>query len=191
MERSGQGPASGPDYRIEVEPSPRQVVVVFNGETVADTRAALLVRETRLPAVYYLPRDDVRMDLMQRTEYHTHCPFKGNASYFTLVVGDHVAENAVWSYEDPLPEVAELGGYVAFYRNRMGAWYEEGEEVSIDPVTDTHVHGNPLVDWLMRDAWEAASTEELVARLARQLLAAGVPVARMNLLVRLSSLSGL
>ena len=184
MERPDQGSASGPDYRIDVESSPRHVVVVFNGETVADTRAAVIVRETRLAPAYYLPREDVRMDLMQRTDYHTHCPFKGNASYFTLVVGDQVAENSVWSYEDPLPEAAELAGYVAFYRNRMDAWFEEGEEISIDPVTDTHVHGNPHVDWLMRDAWEATSIQELVARLARQLLVAGVPVARMNLLVR-------
>ncbi|MEE9606896.1 MAG: DUF427 domain-containing protein [Myxococcota bacterium] len=184
MAEPGAGAASSADYRIEVEPSPRHVVVVFNGETVADSRRAVLVRETRLPPVYYLPREDVRLDLMERTEYHTHCPFKGNASYWTLRVGDQVAENAVWSYEDPLPEAASLHGYVAFYRNRMDAWYEQGEEVSIDPVTDTHVHGNPLVDWLMRDAWEATSTEELVARLARQLVAVGVPVFRLNLMVR-------
>ena len=81
MAEPGAGAASSADYRIEVEPSPRHVVVVFNGETVADSRRAVLVRETRLPPVYYLPREDVRLDLMERTEYHTHCPFKGNASY--------------------------------------------------------------------------------------------------------------
>src|SRR5262249_20217277 len=124
------------------------------------------------------------MDLMTPTEYRTHCPFKGNAHYWTLTVGDQTAENAVWSYENPLPEALPIKGFVAFYRNRMDAWYEEEQEVRIDPVTDAHVHGNPLVDWLMRDAWEAASISELVARFARQLVAVDVPVERVVLLIR-------
>jgi uncharacterized protein (DUF427 family)/class 3 adenylate cyclase len=184
MAQEDRGFAERPDYRISYEPCDRRVRVVFNGVTVADTRSALVVQETRLPPVYYLPREDVRMDLMTRTDYHTHCPFKGNASYWTLAVGDEVAENAVWSYEDPLPDAAPIRDYVGFYRNRMDAWYEEDREVSIDPVTDTHAHGNPFVDWLMRDAWEATSTEELLARLARQMLAQGIPLLRANLLVR-------
>jgi class 3 adenylate cyclase len=124
------------------------------------------------------------MDLMVPTAYRTHCPFKGNAHYWTLRVGDQTAENAVWSYENPLPEALPIKGFLAFYRNRMDAWYEEEQEVRIDPGTDAHVHGNPLVDWLLRDAWEATSISELVARLARQLLAVGVPVFRVNLMIR-------
>ena len=151
------GFAQKPEYRMEFEPSPRRVSVVFNGVTVADSRRGMVLRETRLEPVYYLPVEDVRMDLMRRTDYHSHCPFKGNASYWTLTVGEQTADNVLWGYEDPLPEAAALKGYVAFYRNRMDAWYEEEERVSIDPVTDTHAHGNPLVDWLMRDAWEASS----------------------------------
>jgi uncharacterized protein (DUF427 family)/class 3 adenylate cyclase len=173
-----------PGYQLRFEPSLSRVKVVFNGTTVADTTRALVALETRLPPATYLPREDVRMDLMERTDYHTHCPFKGNASYWTLRVGEARAENAVWAYEDPLPEAEPLRGHVAFYRNRMDAWIEEGAELRIDPVTDLHVHGNPLVDWLLRDAWEATSTAELVARLARQLVAAGVPLLHMNLLVR-------
>ena len=177
-------PAARDGYRIGVEPSARRVRVVFNGVSVAESSRALVLRETRLPPVYYLPRDDVRMDLMEPTDYRTHCPFKGNARYWTLRVGERTAENVLWSYEKPLPEAEAIRGYVAFYRNRMDAWHEEGGEVEIDPVTDAHAHGNPLVDWLMRDAWEATSTGELVSRLARQLRAAGVPLARLNLLVR-------
>jgi uncharacterized protein (DUF427 family)/class 3 adenylate cyclase len=173
-----------PGYRIAFEPSPKRVQVVFAGTVVADTRHAIILHETRLPPVYYIPRDDVRTDLMTPTDYRTHCPFKGNAHYWTLTVGDQVAENAAWSYENPLPEALPLKGFLAFYRSRMDAWYEEDAEVRIDPVTDAHVHGNPLVDWLMRDAWEAASISELVARLARQLVAVGVPVHRLNLLIR-------
>ena len=173
-----------PRYRIEIEPSPKRVRVEFRGVVVADSARALVLHETRLPPVYYLPKADVRMDLMQPTAYRTHCPFKGNASYWTLRVGDEVAENVLWGYEDPLPEAERIRGYVAFYRNRMDAWYEEDEEVRIDPVTDAHEHGNPLVDWLLRDAWEAASIPELVSRLARQLRAAGIPVERAALIVR-------
>ena len=173
-----------PEYRMEFEPCPRRVTVVFNGVTVADSNDAMVLRETRLEPIYYLPVRDVRMELMQRTDYHTHCPFKGNATYWTLSVGGQSAEDVLWGYEDPLPEAEPLRGYVAFYRNRMDAWYEEDERVSIDPVTDTHAHGNPLVDWLMRDAWEATSIAELIARLARQLRSVGVPVFRINLMVR-------
>ena len=173
-----------PGYRIAFEPSARRVKVVFAGTVVADTRRAVILHETRLPPVYYIPREDVRMDLTTPTDYRTHCPFKGNAHYWTLTAGEHTAENAVWSYEDPLPEALPIKGMIAFYRNRMDAWYEEDAEVRIDPVTDAHVHGNPLVDWLMRDAWEAASISELVARLARQLLAVGIPLYRLNLLIR-------
>jgi uncharacterized protein (DUF427 family)/class 3 adenylate cyclase len=176
--------ARPPAYRIEIEPTPKRVRVVFRGETVADSRNALVVRETRLPPVYYLPKADVRMDLLEPSSYRTHCPFKGDASYWHLRVGDEVAENAVWAYEDPLPEAEAVRSMVAFYRNRMDAWYEEDAEVEIDPVTDAHEHGNPLVDWLLRDAWEASSIAELLGRFARQLRARGIPIARAALIVR-------
>lgn len=173
-----------PDYRIDVEPSPRRVRVVFRGAVVADSQRALLVRETRLPPVYYLPKADVRMDLLEPSTYHTHCPFKGDASYWHLRVGDELAENAVWAYESPLPEAEALRGALAFYRSRMDAWYEDDQAVEIDPVTDVHEHGNPLVDWLLRDAWEASSIGEIVGRFARQLRAVGIPVTRAALIVR-------
>jgi uncharacterized protein (DUF427 family)/class 3 adenylate cyclase len=164
------------------EPSPVRVRVEFGGETVADSRRALVLHETRLPPVYYLPRADVREDLLEPSDYRTYCPFKGNASYWTLVVGGSRAEHAAWSYEDPLPEAAPIRGHLAFYRNRVDAWHEEGAPVLLDPAGGEGA--NPLLDWLLRDAWEATSSAELLARLARQLLTSGVPVLRMNLLVR-------
>ncbi|WP_282606786.1 DUF427 domain-containing protein [Pelagibius sp. Alg239-R121] len=173
-----------PDYRLEIVPSSKRVKVVFNGTVVADTTSALLLRETRYAPVYYLPRDDVRMDLMDRTDHRTHCPFKGNASYWNLTVGDKTTENVVWSYEDPLPEVAEIGGYLGFYQNRMDAWYEEDTEVSIDAGDVAHTRGNPFTGWLMSEAWEAATTPELVARLGRKLVEEGVPLMRLALIVR-------
>lgn len=173
-----------PDYKLEILSSHKRVKVVFNGTVVADTRSALLLRETRYAPVYYLPRGDVRMDLMARTSHHTHCPFKGNASYWSLTVGDKFAENVVWSYEDPLPEVAELKGYIAFYQNRMDAWYEEDAEVSIEPGNVVYTRGNPFTGWLLSEAWEAATTPELVARLGRKLVEEQVPLMRLALIVR-------
>jgi adenylate cyclase len=171
-------------YRLSIEPSPRRVRVVWNGVTVAETERALRLRETRHEPVYYLPREDVRMDLMRPSSYRTHCPFKGDASYWSLEVDGRVAENVLWGYEDPLPEAEALRGHVAFYRSRVDGLFTECDEVEIDPCADFHAHANPLADWLLRDAWEAASIEELVARLARQLDAVGVPVTRLNLMVR-------
>ena len=171
-------------YHIQVEASPKRVQVLFNGHIVADSQRALIMIETRLAPIYYLPLEDVSMDFLERTDYRTHCPFKGNAAYWTLRVGEQSAENSVWSYENPLPEAEPVRGYLAFYRDRMDAWVEAGEEVSISPPGEHHAHGNPLVDWVMRDAWEAMSIAELLSRLAGQLVAIGVPLLRANLLVR-------
>ncbi len=173
-----------PGYRIHYEPHDKRVRVVWQGVTVADSRRAIRVHETRLEPVFYLPRDDVRMDLAERTTYTTHCPFKGNASYWSLRVGDALAENALWSYEEPTQEARPIAGYIAFYRNRMDAWYEEDAPVEIDPIHDTRGHGNPYVDWLMRDAWEATSMGELLSRLALLLSSHGASLLRANLLVR-------
>lgn len=176
--------ASDPHYRIDIEPSPKRVRVVFRGVVVADSRRALLVHETRLPPVYYLPKEDVRMDLLEPSAYRTHCPFKGNASYWHVRVGDDLSENAVWAYEKPLPEAAALRGLVAFYRNRMDAWYEGDDDVEIDPPVEVHEHGNPLVDWLLRDAWEATDIAEVLGRFARRARETGIPLSRAALIVR-------
>ncbi len=83
--------------------------------------------EPRHRPVTYFPRADVRMDLMRRTDHGSHCPFKGDASYWTLEVGDRVAKNAVWSYEEPFEAVSAIKDYLAFYRGRMDAWHEDGD----------------------------------------------------------------
>ena len=93
---------SNPDYRIDFVPGPGRVRVTFNGVTVADSGRAMEMLEGAYAPVYYLPREDVRMDLLRRTDHRSHCPYKGDASYWTLSVGEREAENAVWSYEDPL-----------------------------------------------------------------------------------------
>jgi uncharacterized protein (DUF427 family) len=176
--------ASAPKYQFQFEPSARRVKVVFNGTVIADSEDAMVMRETRAQPVYYLPRADVRMDLLQRSDHHTHCPFKGNAAYWHIAMGEKAMENVAWSYEDPLPEAAEIKDYIAFYWNKMDALYEEDKEIAIDPAAASHEHSNPFVDWLMREAWEAVTTEELVDRLIRRLVEAGIPLLRFNLLLR-------
>jgi uncharacterized protein (DUF427 family) len=124
---------SNPDYRITLERSPRRVRIQFNGEWIADSTNAHLLFETRHLPVYYLPRGDVRMDLMRPTEHHSFCPYKGTASYWTIRVGDKTSENAVWGYPDPYDEVEAIKDFVAFYWDRVDHWYEEDEEIFVHP----------------------------------------------------------
>lgn len=126
------------EHRVHVEPSPRRVRVVFNGETIADSKRVVLLRETGHLPVYYFPPEDVRSEFLSPTEHHTRCPFKGEASYWTVQVGDRVAENAMWGYLDPLPDREDIRGYSAFYWNRMDAWYEEDEQIFAHPRDPYH-----------------------------------------------------
>ena len=105
-----------------------RVRVEFNGARIADSSRALVLHETRLPPAYYFPAEDVRMDLLARTEHTTHCPFKGNASYWSVKVGDKVAENAVWAYEEPYREAEPIRGYLSFYRDKVSLVHEGEQE---------------------------------------------------------------
>jgi uncharacterized protein (DUF427 family) len=116
---SGPGYKKWPDHKVKLINSDQHVQVIFNGEVVADSKRTIVVDESGHKPVYYFPRDDVRMDHMQRTNHHTYCPFKGEASYYTLTVRDEKEENSVWTYEKPYDEVKELKDYLAFYVNRM------------------------------------------------------------------------
>ena len=118
MPNSGPGYAQHPEHTVTVAPFKGRVVVEVNGEILADTQHALQLNEARYPAVYYIPRSDTRMDRLVPTDHHTHCPFKGDASYFSVTNG---VENAVWSYEHPYDEVLSIREYLAFYRDRVGA----------------------------------------------------------------------
>jgi uncharacterized protein (DUF427 family) len=115
----------GPDHPITITRNPRRVRVHFGNRVVADTTRALTLKEAHYPRVQYIPREDADMTAFTRTAHHTHCPYKGEASYFALTAGDRSAENAVWSYEQPFPAVQEIAGYLAFYPNRVDAIEEE------------------------------------------------------------------
>jgi len=124
MPNPAPGFVNRPDYRVDLLPENRRVRVAFGGMTIADSSAALRVEETGHGPAYYLPQKDVRLDLMRPTEHHTRCPYKGEASYWTIEVPGEAgsvqtSENAVWAYASPYDEVSGLAGYYAFYPNRV------------------------------------------------------------------------
>lgn len=106
-------------HTITIEPAATRIRVAFAGETVADTTRALVLREAGLAPVFYFPPDQVRADLLTSTDLHTRCPFKGEASYWTVTVGDHRADCVVWGYPDPLPGVEEIRDHLAFFADRV------------------------------------------------------------------------
>jgi uncharacterized protein (DUF427 family) len=109
----------GPDHPITVTPNKNRVRVTFAGKVIAETSRALTLKETSYPAVQYIPREDADMSLLSATAHHSHCPYKGDASYFTITANGQTAVNAVWSYENPYPAMAEIAGYLAFYPDRV------------------------------------------------------------------------
>ena len=109
----------GPDHPITVEPASETVTVVFNGKPIARSSSALKMQEAAYAPVYYIPLADVDRAALSKTAHRTYCPYKGDASYYTVTVGIESAENAVWAYEEPYDAVAAIGDHVAFYTDRM------------------------------------------------------------------------
>jgi uncharacterized protein (DUF427 family) len=103
--------------------------VIIGGETVADSSRALLLQESGLQPIYYFPPEDVRSDLLEPTDKHTHCPKKGEASYYTISVGERVVKNGAWYYPDPIDGAPAITGLIAFYWDKVDTWMEEDEEV--------------------------------------------------------------
>ena len=116
---SAPGFAKNPNHFVKISPFSGQVLVKFRGEIIADSCNALSVQERGYNVVYYVPRGDVRMELAQRTDLSTTCPYKGDASYYTFIIGDARAVDAAWSYESPYDEVLSIKEYLAFYLNRV------------------------------------------------------------------------
>ena len=135
------------------------------GSPIPRARSSCTKRAPRRCTTF--PSRTCRMDMLERTTHQTHCPFKGNASYWSLKVGDKVAENAVWSYEEPYRDAEPIRGYLSFYRNKISALYEGDEEVAFLHKRGDAVHGNPIAAWLIEEAWKARSPEALMARVLR------------------------
>jgi uncharacterized protein (DUF427 family) len=113
-----------------VEPSTKQIQVVFNRVVIAETERALRVLETSHPSVYYIPPQDIRMEFLKSTSQRTFCEFKGGARYYTITVGEKRAEDAAWYYPNPEHEYLALKDYVAFYPSLMDACFVDGEQVT-------------------------------------------------------------
>jgi uncharacterized protein (DUF427 family) len=109
----------GPDHPISVEHNPARIVVKLDGKVIADTHDALTLREASYPPVQYIPRKDIDMSLLARTDHSTHCPYKGDASYYSIVPGGDRSKNAIWTYETPNPAVIEIKDHMAFYPDRV------------------------------------------------------------------------
>jgi uncharacterized protein (DUF427 family) len=147
----GQNPAGGfnrdmPRYKglIYFEDQPRRIRAVMGGETIVDSTHAKMLHEHGHLPLYYFPEDEVRTELLEPTDHHTTCPWKGEASYWSVRVGDRVAENAVWSYPEPLETAPPLAGYYAFYWKQMDEWYEE-DELAIVHARDPY-HRTDILD---------------------------------------------
>ena len=109
------------EHPITLEPSASRIRVAVAGTVVADTREALTLRESDYPAVYYVPRVNVDMSLLERSDNETYCPYKGEASYFSIPIGGERSVNAIWTYEAPYDAVAPIKDYLAFYPDRVDA----------------------------------------------------------------------
>ncbi|MEO5699999.1 MAG: DUF427 domain-containing protein [Casimicrobiaceae bacterium] len=185
------------DYAIRIQPSPTRVRFAFGETIVGDSTRALILHETRRPPTYYLPWSDVRTPFLTRNAHHTNCPFKGNASYWDLQVGDALARNAVWAYEEPLDEVQPIAGHCAF-DTALVVQLDENEKTTVLPrgptPTDASIGaedgtgdeapmGNPIVDWMLREAWKLPTPEALTAGFCACLVEAGVPISRMTVII--------
>src|SRR6201987_499425 len=118
----------GHDHPISIADNPCRVVVTLGGKVIADTRNALTLREASYPAVQYIPRRDVDMAALVRSEHTTYCPYKGDASYYSIPAGGDRSLNAVWTYETPFEAMAQIKDYVAFYPDRVDGITQQSAE---------------------------------------------------------------
>ena len=126
----------GPDHPIAIKRTPHGVVVRAGGKIIADTNEALVLSEARYPDVFYIPRKDVDMSVLERTNHATYCPYKGDCSYFSIVSLGEQGTNAVWTYEKPYDAVSAIKEYLAFYPDRV-------DSITEIPVNPLH-HLRPL-----------------------------------------------
>lgn len=109
----------GPDHPITITPNPRRVRVTAGDIVIAETTKALTLKEANYPAVQYVPRQDANMALLERTDRVTHCPYKGDASYYSVKADGKTLDNAIWTYEAPFPAMTEISGHLAFYPDKV------------------------------------------------------------------------
>lgn len=145
-----------PYKRVDVVGSSRPVKVVLGGETVAETRRARFLFETRLPTRYYIPPEDVRMDLLVPSDKTTACPYKGRARYWSARIGDRLYPDIVWSYPQPIPECPKIKGFLCFFNEQVDAILVDGGEVP-----------RPVTKWSLDRRGTAAAVPDAAAPVIR------------------------
>jgi uncharacterized protein (DUF427 family) len=123
-----QATAGTKDHPITIDAAKGPAKVTWKGAVIAASDKALDLKEASYPVVKYIPRSDADMRLLKRTDHKTHCPYKGDASYFSIVVDGQVSENAVWTYENPMESVAAIKDHLAFYPDRIDAIEERATD---------------------------------------------------------------
>ncbi|MDC1287004.1 DUF427 domain-containing protein [Gammaproteobacteria bacterium] len=169
-------------YRFTFEPENKRLTATYQGITLAESARTMQLRETRIAPIYYFPREDVRMDLFERSDFISYCPFKGNAAHYSLRVGEIFAENILWSYEEPFEESSHIRNYVAFYPDQVEIRHPD----QISPPTTNQsqpAYDNPLINWVLQEAPAIASMPELTAAFARQLRANRIPLWTLGVII--------
>jgi uncharacterized protein (DUF427 family) len=127
----------GPDHPITIEPAKNRWRAQFAGHVIADSSDALILREADYAPRVYFPRKDVAMEYMSRTDRSTHCPYKGDAAYYTVLMDGQFAENAVWTYEQPYPAMEAIGEHLGFYPDKIEIY--EVDDAAVNPHHDEDV----------------------------------------------------
>lgn len=149
----------GPDHPITVTPAARRWRALFRGHVIADSADALVLKEAAYKPVVYFPRADVTMEFLARTERSTHCPYKGDAAYYTIAMDGEVSENAVWSYETPYPAMTTIAGRLAFYPDRVELY--EVDDAAVNPrhaevdVDQVVLHTDSGAGHAQKEPWAA------------------------------------
>jgi uncharacterized protein (DUF427 family) len=154
----------GPDHPITLEPAAKRWRAFFAGHVIADSAGAIVLREADYPPRVYFPRGDVEMAYMGRTDHTTHCPYKGDAAYYTVLMDGEFAENAVWTYEQPYGAMQAIAGMLSFYPDKVDIY--EVDEAEVDPRQgDTHTHFSPdaSVDHVAAQAGQASEAADVDA----------------------------
>ena len=128
----------GPDHPITIRRADKRWRAKFADHVIADSADAVILKESTYPEVIYFPREDVSMEYMSRTTHHSHCPYKGDAAYYTLLMDGHFAENAVWTYEDAAEAVSPIAGRIAFYTDQVEVY--EVDDAAVNPRHVSEVH---------------------------------------------------
>jgi uncharacterized protein (DUF427 family) len=156
-----------PGWAVYLEPTPKRIRVEVGGEVIADSRRAMMLHESGHQPIYYFPPEDVRQDVLAPSDRSTHCPKKGDASYYTIAAGGETVDAGAWYYPDPLPDApAGLKDLIAFYFNRMGRWLEEAEEIGVHPRDPYHRVDVVATDRHIRVSLEGSALAETRRALA-------------------------